>query len=704
MDSPETHRPRTCGAPRGVDIIIPFYRTPELVQDVFQALGTCSEELAEIGGRIVAVDDSGDGCLTGALDCAKRQLERIVPCEIIRNESNYGFVRSANTGLHKAVEAERDVILLNSDTKPFDGAFGEMQAVAYLDPMIGFVSPRSNNATICSLPHQAEFHDLPPATAHRIFTLLSRYLPRFQYAPTAVGFCMYIKWPLLKEFGLLDEVYGRGYNEENDLIMRSNRCGYRAAIANRAFVYHAGEKSFTTSKTKLDAGNATILSQRYPEYLPSIHNYMSEPAYRAECLLAGLIPDSSGKVDVLFDLSNLRAAHNGTFQSACEILRHASRGWTSWCNVFVLAPSEAYQFHKLDKIRGLYFARPDTSRSFAAVFHFGQPFDVNRLATITTRGVVNCWVMLDTIAWDCQYLANPLLDRMWRFVCGHSDGILYISQFVQDQFRRRFPIGQGVKELALLLSLNTREYGGGDTAAEPTRGEHLLIVGNHYEHKFVRQTADAVCRALPLEKVVVLGVAGHPGPKVVCYESGQMSDSELDDLFRRAKCVIYPSHYEGFGMPVVKALAFKKPVFARDIPAMQEISSRLTAGGNIVLYTTTTELTAALADNIPEWQPVRLGAQDEGWEYYSERVGQFVKSLLESDSIGERLRFRLQELDHLLAAGTPSSDSSHLSQMTVALQQKNAQIEDIYRSYSWRITAPLRWIGRWPLKAFSKKS
>jgi GT2 family glycosyltransferase len=133
--------------------------------------------------------------------------------------------------------------VLNSDTQVFFGALGELRRAAAADPMIGFVSPRSNHATICSLPLQDEFHNLPPEQAHANFLLLSRYLPDYQFVPTAVGFCLLIRWEMLKGFGFLAACYGSGYHEENDLIVRANRCGFRAAMANRAFVYHLGEAS-----------------------------------------------------------------------------------------------------------------------------------------------------------------------------------------------------------------------------------------------------------------------------------------------------------------------------------------------------------------------------------------------------------------------------------------------------------------------------
>jgi hypothetical protein len=462
-------------------------------------------------------------------------------------------------------------------------------------------------------------------------------------------------------------------------------------------VYHAGEKSFSTSKAQLEEKNAAILTQRFPEYAPSVGAYAASPEYRAEHLLAGLIPDCRGKVDILFDLSNLRAVHNGTFQSMREILREAAAGWTEWCNVFILAPSDAAGFHKLDELDGVSSIRPDTDKRFAAVFHFGQPFDMAVLKTVANMGVVNCWVMLDTIAWDCQYLNEPMVEPMWRFVCSHADGILYISESVREQFHRRFAIGHDIAELALHLSLDVRDYNDGLPAAG-SGGDHVLILGNHYEHKFVRQTVDAVHKALPLERLVAVGMPGHSGFNIVCYPSGQMSEREINDLFQRAKCVIYPSHSEGFGMPLIKALAFKRPVFVRDMPVMREIASKLQAMSNVHFYATTRDLVCALQDGIPIWVPMELGAQQQGWRHYAERAGEFIQQLIKRAPVGPRVAARLRALDELVAAHeTVPHLEDMLHQRELQFEERQAQLqaqlEDMRRSYSWRITTPVRWLG-----------
>jgi glycosyltransferase involved in cell wall biosynthesis len=51
-----------------------------------------------------------------------------------------------------------------------------------------------------------------------------------------------------------------------------------------------------------------------------------------------------------------------------------------------------------------------------------------------------------------------------------------------------------------------------------------------------------------------------------------VDDADLADLYRAAAVTAYPSHYEGFGLPVLEAMACACPVVASDRGAIPEVA------------------------------------------------------------------------------------------------------------------------------------
>jgi O-antigen biosynthesis alpha-1,2-mannosyltransferase len=104
-------------------------------------------------------------------------------------------------------------------------------------------------------------------------------------------------------------------------------------------------------------------------------------------------------------------------------------------------------------------------------------------------------------------------------------------------------------------------------------GEYVLVVGTVEPRKNLPRLAQAT-RAAGLE----LRVAGSRGWGDVDVNGdgvrflGFVPDDELASLYRGALCVAYPSLYEGFGIPVLEALACGAPVVTSAGTAMAEVA------------------------------------------------------------------------------------------------------------------------------------
>jgi GT2 family glycosyltransferase len=600
-------------------IALPFYKNAHLVAPVLNSLAACASELVQQGAELICYNDSpGHGELAAALADSLPRAAAGFAWRLETNPQNLGFVRTMNRAVAEAVARRTDLLLLNSDTVLEPGALREMVAVAALDPMFGFVNPRSNNATLATLPLRA-----PPqfgqAGAREAWRALSDQLPRYSLVPTAVGFCLLIRWAILAEFGGFDEIYGQGYNEENDLVMRASRCGYRAVLANRAFVWHSGEASFSSAdvnRSVWEPANRAILDARYPEYAGHTMAHYQAPETIAEHLLAALLPDAAGRRDIAFDFSSFRAAHNGTFEAGRQLLRAAGKSWGAAFNLYVLCEPAVYEFHQYAAL-GIARADPHGGQKFAAIFRVGQPYDYNVLERLAPAAAVLGIYMLDTISIDCPQLASPVLYGIWQLALEHADVIATQSRQTRDQFRRRFAIPADAIELVSPHSLDIAEYRLGAAPPAAGCGTSILVLGNHFHHKDLHRTANALAAAFPDRSITAMG-PNHDGANrsagpmdqvplaaaanLRIVETGALAEQDVGAEYQAASVIVFPSHAEGFGFGVLHALAAERPVFVRRLPVFTEIWHATGQNPNLRGYDCTSDLIACL-QSPPAWQP-----------------------------------------------------------------------------------------------------
>ena len=132
---------------------------------------------------------------------------------------------------------------------------------------------------------------------------------------------------------------------------------------------------------------------------------------------------------------------------------------------------------------------------------------------------------------------------------------------------------------------------------EPARfdgaSRYVFFVGELESRKGIDTLLEATSRLPPdLRDDTIVVIAGRlsdvpelhgspipPAPPGVRFELlGHVSDDRLRSLYAGAAAFIFPSRYEGFGLPVLEAMACGTPVIASDAASIPE------AGGDAALY------------------------------------------------------------------------------------------------------------------------
>lgn len=259
-----------------IDIIVPVYsdlaKTRACLDSVLRAgLGN--------GAELQIIYDCGpEGELEAYVDELSSSHSNV---HLHKNTANLGFVRTVNRGF--ALNPNRDVIILNSDTQVYNDWIARLAAVGASDDRIATVTPFSNNAEICSFPLFCTDNKIPEHVSMEWLDTRFAAQPVSEpcVLPTGVGFCMWIRRAALSKVGVFDEeTFGRGYGEESDLCRRFIKAGYKNVLAHNVFVYHEGGVSFGSEKTALIEGAISKVERKHPGYLRAVHEFIQRDELR----------------------------------------------------------------------------------------------------------------------------------------------------------------------------------------------------------------------------------------------------------------------------------------------------------------------------------------------------------------------------------------------------------------------------------------
>ncbi len=158
-----------------------------------------------------------------------------------------------------------------------------------------------------------------------------------------------------------------------------------------------------------------------------------------------------------------------------------------------------------------------------------------------------------------------------------SEHILTVSEFSKHEILRFYPFlrSQGITvAYGAPDKIFRRQESDGDSASEP----FALVVSSLDPRKNFSRLIEAFNEIRGCKLYIVgahnrvftqAGDTERQGSNL-CF-LGRVSDDELVRLYNQTVCFVFPSLYEGFGLPPIEAMNCGCPVLVSDIPVLREV-------------------------------------------------------------------------------------------------------------------------------------
>lgn len=257
-----------------IDIIIPVYNGYEFLDKLFESL----VENTSLPYRLIIGNDKSPDERVKEFITKFIQENPNLDIIFIDNNENLGFLKTVNL---LSSYAENHLVILNTDTEVPKYWLERLMYPIFSNNNIASTTPFTNSGTICSFPeylvdNSTLYKNLELNQIDSLFSYLDVDKQMIS-VPTGVGFCMGMNFDVIQKIGMFDEIYGKGYGEENDWCQRAIQAGFENVHIPNLFVYHKHGGSFLSEdKKRYIEEHYRILLNKFPTYDQQIQKTIKE--------------------------------------------------------------------------------------------------------------------------------------------------------------------------------------------------------------------------------------------------------------------------------------------------------------------------------------------------------------------------------------------------------------------------------------------
>ena len=557
-------------------IIVPVYNKLELTQKCLETLfAHTSERMFEL----VIIDNAssdGTGEYLKNLGYGKFKL--------ISNQYNVGYTIACNQGAK--VATGKYLVFLNNDTEPKDGWLDHLVATAEQDLLIGAVGskliyPDGKLQEAGAIINKDGSNDSignggdPNGPKYNVY----------KDVDYCTGASLLVRHDLFKEAGGLDERYAPAYYEDPDLCFSIRELGYRIIYCPESEVIH--HESATAGTDKITGIKKFYWINRV-KFCEKWRNILEAKPNR---------PDSARSLEK--PVTRPVTVIDGIFYQLAST--GIARLWTSllteWSKLdfspTVILLDRAGTAPKIDGIRSRTippydYEAPENDRAFlqALCDEEGANLFVSTYYTtpITTPSVFFAYDMIP----ENTRLYN-LQDPVWQvkhFGITHAKAFIAISINTGRDLIEFYPPAANKVSIAY-PGIDTKQfYPSYEQDVELFRQKYsltkpyYLFVGNRHDHKNGRLLFEGLaCVANRAEcSIVCVGARYKLDMELirlvpdVSVKILPLPDDELRAAYSGAIALVYPSIYEGFGLPILEAMACDCPVITCHNTSLPEVA------------------------------------------------------------------------------------------------------------------------------------
>ena len=189
--------------------------------------------------------------------------------------------------------------------------------------------------------------------------------------------------------------------------------------------------------------------------------------------------------------------------------------------------------------------------------------------------------------WDRSYVKKRVYEWYFKRVIKNTNKIITDSKHIREEILKNFPknefkikvIYPFIDDKFLDKVNNKNQY------KKIVTGDYILFVGSRKKHKNLSQLIyafNSIKDSFPNLKLAIAGKKDSKEDAVDLLKEKlnikdrlieiiSPSDEKILCLYRYAKAFVFPSLYEGFGLPPLEAMAYGIPVIVSNIPVLKEI-------------------------------------------------------------------------------------------------------------------------------------